>query len=241
MKESRKEFLYFEKEIESSFSAGMTHSGGVVLGKEFDAGIEEGNAKESSQVFSSFPLLRPVGKGQSQEAIGTDYPPPFSRYTAGDESANRGNEGSPSLRIGYRDIQNVTQRDPKRPKERSKDKAYKQRFSMASDADLAGYGASFAFQGEPGRDHADVDPRTTPAPLKPGFVRRPGSSHSPLVIGGEGLFLAPPSNGGFEIFLVYSGTKIAHRVWDSMSIAQLAIEAASIFGLNPVEIILVPE
>jgi hypothetical protein len=48
---------------------------------------------------------------------------------------------------------------------------------------------------------------------------------------------ASPAN--FEIFLTYSGTTVIHSVWDEMAISQLIMEAGSIFGLDPTEIILI--
>jgi hypothetical protein len=264
IKGSNYELRYTGKEVESSFSAGLTRSkdvptvgeslvppqfneflsrprgGGRKLGRDSDSGIEHGVGRELSQTSSSSPLFRPVGKGLSQEGIGSEYPPPFFRV--GNESANKGIEGSPSVRIGNHDVQNVTQRDAKRPKERSKDKAYKQRFSMASDADLAGYRTSLAFQTDSGRGHVHADSRVTPTPSGYGFAGDAGFPHSLPATRGQGLKTgasAHPSNNDYEILLIYSGTTVVHRVWESMGISQLAMEAAAIFNLDPCEIILV--
>ena len=43
-----------------------------------------------------------------------------------------------STRFGREDAHNVTQRDNKRPKERSRDQAYRKRFSMGSSAGIFG-------------------------------------------------------------------------------------------------------
>jgi hypothetical protein len=48
-----------------------------------------------------------------------------------------------------------------------------------------------------------------------------------------------PTEGRFEICLTHSGTTVIHQVWDSMPIHQLVTEACSIFGLDPVEVVLI--
>ena len=56
------------------------------------------------------------------------------------------NEMGRSTRFGRDDAENVTHRDNKRPKERSRDQAYKKRFSMESSS---GIGQSAAYQPPP--------------------------------------------------------------------------------------------
>ncbi len=127
----------------------------------------------------------------------------------------------------------MTQRDSKRSKERTKDKAYKQRFSMVSSTDMAEFRPSPAFQ------------TITPAPSRLGGIGFPGSSWSPLMTGTGGptqpgsTLMSSPANGTFEICLIYSGAQVVHRVWDSMLISQLCMDAGSVFGLNQHELILV--
>jgi hypothetical protein len=257
IKGSKDELRYIGKEVESSFSAVLTLPRDVPTVGESpilsqfneslsrprglsDTVIEHDVGRGLSQASSSSPLFRPVGKGLPQVGNESESPPLFFRV--GNESANKGMDGSPSLRIGHQDIQNVTQRDAKRPKERSKDRAYKQRYSMASDADLVGYRDSLAFQTDPGRDHVHAKFRGTPEPSGYALVGKTGFPPSPPVIRGQGEKTGTsghPENKDYEIFLIYSGTTVVHRVWESMGISRFAMEAAAIFHLDPSAIILV--
>ncbi len=140
-----------------------------------------------------------------------------------------------STRFGRDDTQNVTRRDNKRPKERSRDAAYKTRFSMSSNAGL------------------DRSPAPSPPlggttwPREEGFIPT-----RPLVSVGFGDAQSPAPSARarqadrshesqvvpFEILLIYEGTTVAHRVWGTMLIDQLMAEAGAIFGLDPNAIVL---
>ncbi len=85
------------------------------------------------------------------------------------ESGFGGFDAGSSVRIGKQQVQNVTHRDSKRPKERTKDKAYKQRFSMISSSDMTSFRPNFAFQTESGGVEVGSDSRETPAPSGYGF------------------------------------------------------------------------
>ena len=68
----------------------------------------------------------------------------------------------------------------------------------------------------------------------------PGSSGGPPVGPTRGAVPpGPPRDPSYVIHLIFEGTAVACRVRSSMSIAQLAIEAGQIFGLDSEHIILV--
>jgi hypothetical protein len=114
--------------------------GGRLLGKDqtkdlfeprnalFDAEIalerKRSEAISGIDVRSSF---RNAGDYPPEYTTQTNLSIPFSRPHAVGAS-----EVSYSVRVGGEGIQNVTQRDSKRPKERTRDQAYKKRFSMGS-------------------------------------------------------------------------------------------------------------
>jgi hypothetical protein len=172
-----------------------------------------------------FPLFRPAsGYALSNEPSSFVGHRPYAR-----DDLHEGLDEYSMARLGQRNAQNVTQRDTKRPKERPRDRVYKQRFSMGGSS-VPEFRSNVVFR-------APVDPGTmsvrkpshndTPAPsgfgcLDPGIHQssvppRGGSSHS---------------DGGFEIFLTFSGGTIVHRVWDTMPIAQLTFDAGVLFGLD---------
>jgi hypothetical protein len=156
--------------------------------------------------------------------------------------ANAISEMGHSVRFGREDQGNITQRDSKRPKERSRDKAYKNRFSSSSIPSTYG----------------SPDAAPPPQPPTGGFSwprdgRQPAST-PPLVgvVWGQGSFSgqAPPSGMGggtgqrvqdpsFEVHLIFEGTMVSFRVWPAMAVQQLILEAGRIFGLDPNDIILV--
>jgi hypothetical protein len=146
-----------------------------------------------------------------------------------------------SSRLGRNDGGNVTQRDTKRPKERSRDKAYKARFSLVSTVGrgeplLAGF-TTMCGNGQGGMQKNSG----AETPLSPGPPRQSwetGYVAPPSMVGVRARASATPS-ADFEIFLTHSGTTVIHRVWNEMPIAQLMAEAGSIFGLDSSEMILV--
>ncbi len=147
-----------------------------------------------------------------------------------------------SSRLGRNDGGNITQRDAKRPKERSRDKAYKNRFSLASTAvgkgepTFAGF-TTMRANGQDGmRKNSGAETPHSPGPLREGWEN--GYVPPPSMVSARARAGATPS-GDFEIFLTHSGTTIIHRVWNEMPIVQLMAEAGSIFGLDSSEMILV--
>ncbi len=76
----------------------------------------------------------------------------------------------------------------------------------------------------------------SPGPPKQGWEN--GYSQQPSVVRGQ-VRVSGASPAYFEIFLTHSGTTVIHRVWKEMAIAQLIMEAGSIFGLESTEIILI--
>jgi hypothetical protein len=156
-------------------------------------------------------------------------------------SAYKGFNEDLSSRLGRDDGGNITRRDPKRPKERSRDKAYKNRFSLGSTVDgsgptLAGF-ATTRVNGQDGM--GKIDGAATPrSPGPPRQSWENGYAPPPSVVSVQVRANATPS-ANFEIFLTHSGNTVIHRVWNEMPISQLMTEAGSIFGLDSTEMILI--
>jgi hypothetical protein len=190
------------------------------------------------QHHSSNPLSQPPGNSRSVVVTEHGTHPYFHHPRELESSGGRGQDENLSIRVGNRDFQNITQRDDKRPKERPKDRTYKARFSMVSSSDMVvhrpvpnfytGYNAN----GDAGNDY-----KPTPAPSE---FRCLGGGYPPELNAGQtrGGGVPSSSHGSYEIFLTYSGTRITHRVWDSMPVSQLTVDACSIFGLKVDEVLL---
>jgi hypothetical protein len=145
-----------------------------------------------------------------------------------------------SVRFGRDDHHNVTQRDPKRPKERSRDMAYKTRFSMDS-ATMPHFSSS------------DGVPPPVGGHTWPRNEQHSSSSRAEvLVVGGfpsSGMNPPEPDRTSaspfgnqvsfYEIHLIFEGTMVSCRVWATMSVLQLIVEAGRIFGIDSDDIILV--
>jgi hypothetical protein len=215
------------------------------LGAKFESELND-PSKQSSQVFSSFPLSQPLGEYHAAETASSGvYPyfrPPSSVHReSGVGEFNGEFNASSTMRVGKQQAQNVTLRDSKRPKERTKDKVYKQRFSMGSSSDMVNFRPNFAFHTEVGGETAGSDPRRTPAPsgnafgLGQDYPQMPRNTELPP----RGENLTPPPGSYFDIFLAYSGDSVTHEVWSSMEISRLMFDAGSIFGISPSEIALI--
>jgi hypothetical protein len=159
-----------------------------------------------------------------------------------DGSEFQGGGDDLSSRLGRNDAENITQRDAKRPKERTRDKAYKQRFSMGSSVDMSGLPHT-AFVSAPAGERGQVqqsfaNARSPTSPAFPGLGWGTGSVQPPSVVTGRATSSSTPL-GNFQISLTHSGTTVMHMVWDAMPISQLIHEAGSIFGLDPTEVVLI--
>ena len=220
------------------------------LGKELDsnagrkAGIDF--TDRSSRPFSSSPHQHSVGFVSER---GPEFPDPTRSGTRGFVEPDfcqpiprqYASSDGPSPRLGHNDEGNITQRDGKRPKERSRDKAYKQRFSMGSSGGVGGFShPAFFVSGSIGPDQGVSVGQSTPVrrdetprqSWEYGYVK-PAS-----VVRGH-MRESAASSAQFEILLSYGGSTVNRRVWDEMPIAQLMAEAGSIFGLDSTELILV--
>ena len=186
--------------------------------------MQEFSSMPPSQTFSTHPLFRPT------ERIGAELE--FHPYFSHNVTAEQLDE-SVSVRVGHQNFQNITQRDAKRPKERPRDKAYKQRFSNVSSADMVAHRPDLVFRTGMNGGRGGGDPRITPAPSDFGAAREPGTNRSSLFNAGRSRGAPTPAEVPFEIHLTYAGTRVAHRVWDSMLIWQLTVEVGSIFGIEP--------
>jgi hypothetical protein len=214
------------------------------LGKELDsnAGRQAGIdfVDRSSRSFSSSPQQHSVGFVSGRSLV---FPDPARSGTRGFVEPDfrqpiprqyTSSEG-PSPRLGQNDEGNITQRDVKRPKERSRDKAYKQRFSMGSSGGVGVPHSAFFVSGSMGQDQVVSVGQSTPVrrdetlrqSWEYGYVK-PAS-----VVRGH-VRESAASSAQFEILLNYGGSTVNHRVWDEMPIAQLMAEAGSIFGLQAV-------
>ncbi len=189
----------------------------------------------SGQVFNSDSHFASHLEEASFHAV-FPLPHPEQIETYGTYGRGVPSEMGQSIRYGRDDTRNVTYHDNKRPKERSRDRAYKTRFSM---------------------DSVKI-PRCSPNPPlgEHTWPREEGTQHQHVVSVGRGQVLTPASplppsisNRGpgpsqispripFEIVLTYEGNSVGHRVWQSMEIAQLMADAGAIFGLDPNEIVL---
>ncbi len=204
---------------------------GRLAGGSRESEIHDFSAVPPSQKFSTYPLFKPTGR------VGADLEshPYFGHH----DVAPEGSDKSLSIRVGNQNVQNINHRDPKRPKERSRDKAYKQRFSMASSVHMADHRSNLAFRTGPSDGRMGGDPRTIPAPTGYGPMGGPGHNRTPLLNAGPARQPCSPVEVPFEILLTFAGTRVVHRVWDSMLIWQLTLEASSIFRVHPDEISLI--
>ena len=196
---------------------------GVDQGKGGISSPARGQSKtdKSSSDPSSFPLSRPVAGYVS---------------TRDNDFFRERSEHLSVARMGQWDLQNVTQRDVKRPKERSRDKAYKQRFSMESSSAQA-FRTNVVFQtsGSRALGAGNQSFKDTPAPSGYGHGIESGfPPSSPLRHGGSQY-----PDGTFEIFLIFNGGTTVHRVWDSMHVSQLITEAGTLFGVDPQDLALI--
>jgi len=118
-------FRYFGNEGKTGQTVGVSQGKGLMSSLESPVRVEEkGNVFSSDP--SSFPLSRPVAGYAARNAEPDCHPYFYHPPTAPVGSAGRGAGESVSIRVGGQSVHNITQRDAKRPKERSRDKAYKQ-------------------------------------------------------------------------------------------------------------------
>ena len=146
-----------------------------------------------------------------------------------------------SQRRGRASLDNVTQRDSKRPSERPRDRDYHRRFSVgfpqprvSPQAPLGGNTWPREVSSSPQNNRSVVAveydfPTTSPQnpqrfPIQTG-AGRPG-------YGGRG-------DGAYYIRLICEGDTVQHLVWPAMAISELITDAGHIFGLDPEGISLV--
>jgi hypothetical protein len=175
--------------------------------------------------------------------------PPRDRYVPPPPSDHPRHPGNASemgqwVRFGREDQRNITQRDTKRPKERSRDKVYKNRFSMSSSIP-SNYGspdAALPSQPPTGGFSWPRDgrqPTSTPPLVGVVWGQDPFSGQGPPPSGMGGGTGQQQQDPSFEVHLIFEGTMLSFRVWPTMAIQQLILEAGRIFGLDSNDIILV--
>ncbi len=146
-----------------------------------------------------------------------------------------------SVRIGRREIQNITERDTKRQRDKPKDMDYRRRFSIS---DLP---ANFV---PPPERHSAIWESQSGVFSWPKDKRASGGNVVTSDLGRRGVirdgrivFTPVPSAlspGGtpFGIKLIHMGQEVNHQVQDRMLVSRLTEEAGEVFGLDPEFIIL---
>jgi hypothetical protein len=144
---------------------------------------------------------------------------------------------------------NITVRDSKRPKEKSQDRDYKQRYSVSPGKLIGGFGVEVRDHVSHS-DHANLHP---PDDQDAGGNRQSSSgkgsipfrapdrnpAHTPSSVpstrngdqtrdGGSPDFTNP-----ITVTLIYDERPVLHQVWGDMPVTQLLQDAASIFGFHP--------
>jgi hypothetical protein len=192
------------------------------------------------------------------------YLPSFHHQESSGVVPDRFRAGKESLSV----VRNVTVRDSKRTKARSKDDDYKRRVSISPstlavpadrspaglvlphrhlrvEEDVSGIGTrgNFYSKIENGNSSAGApgifsSPNSEPG--RRGFYGGPfDGGLSPVIASGGGIRPASPREGGnFDITLSYEGTRVQHQVSENMAVEQLTGEAAKIFRLNAPEVVL---
>ncbi len=149
-------------------------------------------------------------------------------------------ETEQSVRVGRLDIENVTARDAKHPKERSKDRAYKARFSLGSSVAVNGSFSSPPPMEKAGWEKTGVYSQSAVghADLGSSPMDYPSPADNRVPYGRTPAALVFPGTP-FYIRLIFEGSTVRHRVWASMSIDFLMEEVGGMFGLNSSQLILV--
>jgi hypothetical protein len=152
-------------------------------------------------------------------------------------------------------IQNITIRGSKRPKARLSDVAYQRRSSLSpaiprvemgllppsySTAMLEGIGTSSrGMTGGNSRTPPRVSIQEVSIPVSHPDSRGGSGPNGRPSNGGVGTGFTPDVHNVFEINLIFEGQLVRHRVSLSLTVAQLGVEAASIFRLQPQGLVLI--
>ncbi len=141
-------------------------------------------------------------------------------------------------------IQNVTNRETKRPKERAKDQEYRRRTLTSTDLPLCqftGRGGSggYAYPSPAGRNGGSIEDvsRVSPTRSVPSPHGHQNSGGIQPQSGEQGTRLSGFGQT-FDIALVHEGQTQRHRVHETMAVVQLVEEAAGIFYLDPRVVVL---
>ena len=143
---------------------------------------------------------------------------------------------------------NITVRGSKRPKERSQDREYKQRYSVSPGKLIEAFGVGLREDhiSHQGRSQASVVPEPGGKRLSSRMhgsstirdtdrnpVHTPTSVPSPRVGTHARDGGSPDHTDPYTITLIYDGRPMRHQVWGDMPVTQLLQDAASIFGFPP--------
>jgi hypothetical protein len=153
-----------------------------------------------------------------------------------------------SSRKGRVSMDNITQRDSKRPSERPRDKEYHRRFSGTFPNPLIRNDSVFGYEpstppvplgghswpnehslSPSGRAVVQVNFHDNSRPIQPSTSARHTQPGLPSSQGNRG-------HGAYFISLIHAGDTVQVLVWPTMSIAELMNDAGSIFGLDLADI-----
>jgi hypothetical protein len=173
--------------------------------------------------------------GRSVFALGQSHFPIQTKvFTGGGELSVRRLSG----------VQNVMNRETKRPKERAKDQEYRRLTLTSTDLPLCqftgrGGPGGFIYPSPGGRNGGSIGnvSRVSPTQSVPSPHGHRSSEGFPLRSGQQGT-RSSGFDPVFDIALVHEGQTQRHRVHETMAVAQLVEEAAGIFSLDSRVIVL---
>jgi hypothetical protein len=150
-----------------------------------------------------------------------------------------------SSRKGRVSVDNITQRDSKRPSERPRDKEYHRRFSGGFPIPIVRNDAVYGLDRSPppvplgGQSWPNENSFSPPGRtvVQVDFHNNNRSVQPPILAGHTQPGLPPGQgnrgNGAYYISLICGGDTVQALVWPTMSIGELIEDAGSVFGLDP--------
>ncbi len=167
---------------------------------------------------------------QDHETSREEFPIYQDAFTGGGDRSVRRMSG----------VTNVTTRETKRPKERSKDKEYR-RMTLThailphiAPSDLASAGIGQASVGRQHGPNRQIDASPDSSVPSPSSTTLPTGGPQTMFASGP----QPEANSLFEIQLVHEGWSVAKQVSARMPVIYLVFEASATFGLEPDNILL---
>jgi hypothetical protein len=194
----------------------------------------------------------PAKEDRREQGVSTQYFPGDFHYVSHPQNQGSSSVALERFRPGRESesvIQNITIRESKRSKARLSDVAYQRRSSMSPAIPRVeigllppSYRTAMLEMGEPNsramtggnartppRDPVNGVPFQNPPPSSRGGNGSNGNGSDNGIAGTE---FTADVHDVFEINLIFEGQLVRHRVSLSLTVAQLGVEAASIFRLN---------